>query len=202
MIYNEAYIAARDGSVFREYGPYYEGQLLFFLHQTMFINLAVDCGLRWQVTRCEQNGFPSAVVYIGRFHFTSHHGSSPYEATCLNPSLMRAQNSNVNMSLLQPGLFEAPFAADKLEAADDIYGNFIHGCRGTGQTFTTDGFMQVAFPCAANVKNAEDARKRLRYVEAYTLYSLLDDVLAREEEKRKAALPQLRVVAPKIKKQQ
>lgn len=202
VIYNEAYNAARDGSVYKDFGPYFEGQILFFLHQTMFINLAADCGLQWRIDRCEQNGFPSAVVCVGRFHFTSHHGSSPYEVACLNPSLMRAQNSNLNMSLLQGRLFEQPFDVEKLRGADDIYGNFIHGCRGTGQTFATDGFMQVAFPCAENVKTVEEAQKKLRYVERYSLYQLLDSVVAREDQNRRDALPKLRVVTPKIKKQQ
>jgi len=202
VMYSEAYIAARDGSVYGDFVPYYEGQLLYYLHQTMFINLAADCGLPWRIQRCEQNGFPTVVVNIGRFHFTNHHGTSPYEITCLNPSLMRAQNSHVNMSLLQGHLWESPFDGRKLRQADDIYGNFIHGCRGTGKTFATDGFMQIAFPCATDVKNVEEAQKKLRYVERFDLYRVLDSVIARENENRRAASPQLRVVAPKIKKQQ
>ncbi len=202
VMYNEAYVSARDGSVHEDFAPYYEGQLLFYIHQTMFLKLAGDCGLESWIERCEQNGFPSAVVKIGRFHFTNHHGASPYEVKCLSPSLMRAQNSNVNMSLLQGNLFEPPFDNNKLRKANDIYGNFIHGCRGTGNTFSTDGFMQIAFPCAADVENTEDALKKLRYVERYSLYGVINTVTARENERRRVALPKLRVITAKIKKQQ
>src|ERR1700674_4380856 len=113
VIYNEAFVAARDGSVYKDFAPYYEGQVLYYFHQTMFINLAEDCGLKWSIKRCEQNGFPSAVVKMGRFHFTNHHATSPYDVACLNPSLMRAQNSNINMSLRQMDLYDAPFDANK-----------------------------------------------------------------------------------------
>jgi len=202
VIYNEAYRAAREDSVYEEFAPYYEGHVLFFLHQTMFINLARDCDLKWQIKRCEANGFPIAVVYVGRFHFTSHHASSPYEVACLNPSLMRAQNSNVNMSLLQRQLFDAPFDEAKLTKADDIYGNFIHGCRGTGQTFVTDGFTQIAFPIATSVQTTEEAKRRLRYVERYSLYNVIDSVVDRENQIRRVAKPTVLAVAPKIKKQQ
>ncbi|HEX5701886.1 MAG TPA: hypothetical protein VFX97_01550 [Pyrinomonadaceae bacterium] len=202
VIYNEAHVAARDGSVHPDFAPYYEGQLLFYLHQTMFLKLASDCGLESWVDRCEQNGFPSAVVKMGRFHFTNHHGASPSEVKCLNPSLMRAQNSNINMSLLQGNLFEPPFDNNKLRKANNIYGNFIHGCRGTGNTFTADGFMQIAFPCVADVENTEDAQKKLRYVERYSLYSLINHVTTCQNERRRIALPKVRIISPKIKKQQ
>jgi hypothetical protein len=153
------------------------------------------------IVKCEQNGFPSAVVKIGRFHFTDHHGFNSSEVNCLNPSLMRAQNSLINLSLTQGNLFEKPFDGKKLRGADDIYGNFIHGCRGPGTTFANYGFMRIAFPCAANVRTSEEAQKKLRYVEKYDLYEVLESVVEKENQKRSIAKPQLRVV-PKIKKEQ
>ena len=115
---------------------------------------------------------------------------------------MRAQNSLVNVSLVQPNLFEPPFDPNKLRAADDVYGNFIYGCRGTGSTFPEYGFMRIAFPCAVDVKNAEEAQKKLRYVESYDLYDVLESVVARENEKRGIIRPAVRVAVPKLKKQQ
>jgi hypothetical protein len=199
IIYKEADSASKDDAVYKDFAPWYNGQLLFFLHQTMFIKLAADCKLDWKILTCKQNSFPIPVVKIGRFHFTDHHGTSFNEVACLNPSMMRAQNSLINLSLIQPTLFEPPFDPNKLRKADDVYGNFIHGCTGTGNTFAANGFMRIAFPCVADVKNADEAQKRLRYVESYNLYNVLTSVVALEN--HTVAQPKVRV-APKIKKQQ
>jgi hypothetical protein len=201
IIYNEAETAAKDEAIYKDFEPYYRGQMLFFLHQTMFVRLAADCKLDWKIVHCKQNNFPIPVVKIGRFHFTDHHGTAFNEIACLNPSMIRSQNSLVNLSLIQRSLFDPPFDPNKLRKADDIYGNFIHGCRGGGSAFAAYGFMRIAFPCVADVKNAEDAQKRLRYVESYDLYRLLDSVLTRENQNRSVVQPSVRV-APKIKKQQ
>src|SRR5690242_1949652 len=67
IIYKEAHTASREGSVHKDYAPYFEGQLLFYLHQGMFITLAADCRLECRIVRCQQNGFPSAVLKVGRF---------------------------------------------------------------------------------------------------------------------------------------
>lgn len=201
IVYKEAEITASDDAVIKDYVPYFNGQVLFYLHQSMFLKLAADCNLDHGIRKCEQNGFPSAVVKIGRFHFTDHHGETSNEVNCLNPSLMRAQNSLINLGLLQGNLFERPFDGNKLRGADDIYGNFVHGCRGTGSTFATYGFMRIAFPSVTNVSTAEEAQKKLRYVEKYDLYDVLEDVLSRETQNPSVAQPRVRV-APKIKKEQ
>jgi hypothetical protein len=201
IIYNEAETASKDDAIQEEFAPYYNGHLLFFLHQTMFIRLAADCKLDWDIVPCKQNGFPIPVVRIGRFHFTDHHGTTSNEVACLNPSMMRSQNSLVNLNLVQRSLFEPPFDPNKLREADDIYGNFIHGCRGGGNAFTAYGFMRIAFPCVADVKNAEEAQKKLRYVENFNLYQVLESVVTRENQNRNFVQPSVRV-APKIKKQQ
>jgi hypothetical protein len=200
IIYKEADGASKEKAIRAEYAPYFNGQILFYLHQTMVLGLAEDCKLESRIQKCEQNGFPNAVVKIGRFHFTSHHGSKNYEIACLSPSMMRAQNSRMNLSLIQPNLFDRPFDPNKLREANNIYGNFIHGCRGPLGTFAEYGFMRIGFPCVADVKNVEEAQKKLRYVEIYNLYSVLESVMERESEKRSDAKPKLRVV-PKIKDQ-
>lgn len=199
IIYKEADAASKEKSIRPEYAPYFNGQILFYLHQTMVLKLADDCKLESRIQKCEQNGFPNAVVKIGRFHFTSHHGSSNYEVACLSPSLMRAQNSRMNLSLIQPNLFDRPFDPNKLREANNIYGNFIHGCRGPLGKFSEYGFVRIGFPCVTDAKNAEEAQKKLRYVEVYNLESVLESVMKRESEKREAQ-PKLRVV-PKIKNQ-
>ncbi len=190
-----------DDAVHEAYAPYHNGQVRFTLHQSMFIKLAEDCKLKWEISRCPQNGFPSAVVRIGRFYFTDHYGTGSHDITCLNPSLMRSQNAEVNLRLTQGSLFEGPFDDRKLRGADNIYGNFIHGCRGTGKDFAVYGFARLAFPCATNAKTAEEAQSKLRFVETHNLYDVLESVVARENQDR-SSQRSVRIVVPKIKKQQ
>jgi hypothetical protein len=51
------------------------------------------------------------------------------------------------------------------------------------------------------VRTAEEAQKKLRYVEKYDLYDVLENVVAREAQNRSVVQPRVRV-APKIKKEQ
>lgn len=203
VIYKESDAASfGDPDIHPDYAPHLNGHVRFARHQSMFLKLAADCNLESRIVYCEQNGFPSAVVKIGRFHFTDHHVNNSHEVTCLNPSLMRFQHSAVNLSLVQRSLFELPFDENKLAEATYVYGNFLHGCRGTGKTFSTDGFVHIAFPCAVDVTNTEEARAKLRYIERYDLSGVLESVVARENAKRSIAKPTIRVVVPKIKQQQ
>src|SRR5687768_6870085 len=96
IIYKEAESRShKDAAVHEAFKAYHYGQTRFTLHQSMFLKLAEDCGVAWHIDYCPQNGFPSAVVQMGRFFFTDHYGATSHEVTCLNASLMRKQNAAV-----------------------------------------------------------------------------------------------------------
>ena len=134
IIYKEAESRSfKDDAVHEAYKPYHYGQTRFTLHQSMFLKLAEDCGVSWHIEKCPQNGFPSAVIQMGRFFFTDHYGATPQEVTCLNASLMRKQNAAVNLSMVQGSLFEPAFDEAKLSKRQSAFTlNIIHGCRGYG----------------------------------------------------------------------
>jgi hypothetical protein len=188
----------RDPDVHDAYKAYQYGQARFTLHQSMFLKLAEDCGLESGIDRCPQNGFPSAVIRIGRFFFTDHYGATPHEITCLNSSLMRKQSAEVNGSLIQGSLFEPAFNDAKLREADNIYSNFIHGCRGAGSDFALYGFARIAIPCVSKAKNVKEAEKTLRFVENHNLYDVLAAVVERENQ-NKTAQPMVDIAIPKLK---
>jgi hypothetical protein len=199
IIYKEAESRSfGDEAVHEAYKPYHCGQTRFTLHQSMFLNLANDCGIGWEVARSPFNGFPSAVVRIGRFYFTDHYSPHSDEITCLNPSLMRQQSAAVNLTLTQGSLFERSFDDCKLTTADNIYGNFIHSCRGQGSDFALYGSIRIAIPCAANPQSAADAQRMLQFVESHKLSDVMAGVLAKETES--AARPSVKVATPKLKK--
>jgi hypothetical protein len=199
ITYREAEAASfGDNSIHEVYKAYHCGHVRFALHQSMFLKLAADCGLDGSISKCPQNGFPSAVVKIGRFYFTDHYSTSSHEIACLSPSLMRQQNAAVNLSLTQGFLFEPSFDDRKLLVADSIYANFIHGCRGHGNDFSIYGFMRIAIPCAVNPANSEDAQRMLRFVESHNLYKVLAAVVEKEEKPK--AVPAIKVATPKLKK--
>jgi hypothetical protein len=199
IIYKEAESRSfRDPAVHDAYKPYQYGQTRFTLHQSMFLKLAEDCGLESEIDRCPQNGFPSAVVKIGRFFFTDHYGVTPQEITCLNSSLMRRQNAEINGSLIQGSLFDPAFDDAKLRKADSIYSNFIHGCRGAGSDFALYGFARIAIPCVSKATNAKEAEETLRFVENHNLYDVLASVVEKENQ-TKAAQPIIDIAIPRIK---
>ncbi len=201
VIYRESEIRSfKDAAVFEAYRGYLYGQIRFALHQSMFVNLAEECGLDWNIARSPHNGFPTAVVKVGRFYFTDHYGFSPHEISCINPSLMRQQASAVNLSLTQGNLFEA-FDDRKLRKAESIYGNFIHGCRGTGSTFKDYGFVRLAFPCTTKAITVEDAEKSLRFIENHNLHDVLTSVVALENQHREQTKKrEITIATPKLKK--
>ena len=113
---------------------------------------------------------------------------------------MRQQASEVNLSLTQGNLFEA-FDDSKLRKAQSIYGNFIHGCRGTGSTFADYGFVRLAFPCATKATTAEDAEKSLRFIENHDLHDVLKSVVELETSNREQSKKrEITIATPKLKK--
>lgn len=199
IIYRESESRSfKDDDVHEAYKSYYYGQTRFTLHQSMFLRLAEDCGLEWEVDHCPQNGFPSAVVKVGRFFFTDHYGATPQEITCLNASLMRKQSAAVNVSLTQPSLFEPAFDESKLLKAESIYANFIHGCRGVGSAFALYGFARIAIPSVTNADSRKEAERQLRFVEHYNLYDVLASVVERENQSQ-VTRPVADLAIPKIK---
>jgi hypothetical protein len=114
---------------------------------------------------------------------------------------MRQQASAVNLTLTQGSLFEPSFDDRKLRKAESIYGNLIHGCRGTGSTFSDYGFLRMAFPCATSASNAEDAERNLRFIENHDLYDVLKSVTELENQHTRAAQKrQISVATPKLKR--
>lgn len=199
IIYKEAERRShKDADVHEAFKAYHFGQTRFTLHQSMFLKLAEDCGVTWDIEYCPQNGFPSAVVQMGRFFFTDHYGATSHEVTCLNASLMRKQNAAINLSIIQPNLFEPAFDEKKLRAADRIYANFIHGCRGVASDFALYGFMRIAVPCLT--KDGEDkvSESNVVLVENHNLYDVLAAVVEREN-RSKAAEPMVDLAVPKLK---
>jgi hypothetical protein len=164
----------------------------------MFLKLAEDCGITWDIEKCPQNGFPSAVVQMGRFYFTDHYGATPEEITCLNASLMRKQNAAINLDMIQPSLFAPAFDDAKLRKADRIYANFIHGCRAIGSDFALYGFLRIAVPCVTNKSDRKDIEQNVILVENHNLYDVLAAVVEREN-KNKAAEPVVDLAIPKLK---
>ena len=199
IIYKEAESRSfGDDAVHEDYKPYHCGQTRFTLHQSMFLKLAADCGVEWYVERSPYNGFPSAVVKIGRFYFTDHYSIKPGEVTCLNPSLMRQQNAALNLTYSQHSLFDQPFDDRKLRKAESIYANFIHSCRGHGSDFALYGMIRIAFPCAARPETVSDAQRMLQFVEDYKLTDVLAAVIKKESES--VIRPLVKVATPKLKK--
>jgi hypothetical protein len=201
VIYRESESRSfKDAAVYEAYQAYLYGQIRFALHQSMFVNLAEECGVDWNIARSPHNGFPTAVVKVGRFYFTDHYGFSAHEIACINPSLMRQQASAVNLSLTQGNLFEA-FDDSKLQKAESIYGNFIHGCRGTGSTFADFGFVRLAFPCVTKAITVEDAEKSLRFIENHDLHDVLKSVVEIENHNREQTKKrEITIATPKLKK--
>jgi hypothetical protein len=199
IIYKEADSRSfKDDDVHEAYKAYHYGQTRFTLHQSMFLKLAEDCGLEWEIDRCPQNGFPSAVVKVGRFFFTDHYGATPQEITCLNASLMRKQSAEINVSYIQGSLFEPAFDETKLLKAQSIYANIIHGCRGMGGDFALYGFARIAIPSVTKAESKKDVEKQLRFVEQYDLNDVLASVVERERQGI-VAQPVIDVAIPKIK---
>ena len=188
----------KDEAVHEAYKPYYYGQTRFTLHQSMFLKLADDCGIPWEVEHCPQNGFPSAVVPMGRFFFTDHYGATSHEVTCINASLMRKQNAAINLSIVQPNLFEPAFDDKKLRDADRVYANFIHGCRGVASDFALYGFMRIAVPCVTKEGVERINDRNIVLVENHNLYDVLAAVVERES-RSKVAEPVVDLAVPKLK---
>src|SRR5437016_4695622 len=88
VIYKEAESRSYgDSGIHDDLKPYYCGQARFALHQSMFLQLASECGMKAEVYKCPENGFPIVMVKVGRFFLTDHYATSPDDSKCLDPSL-------------------------------------------------------------------------------------------------------------------
>jgi hypothetical protein len=202
IIYKEAESRSfQDDAVHESFKAYHCGHTRFALHQSMFLRLAQECGMKTEIRKCPENGFPIAIVSAGRFFFTDHYATSPDELSLLDPSLMRQQNAGVNLELVQNSLFKPAFDEKKLRKAEQesVYANLIHGCRGVGSDFLLYGFLRIAFPCVKSSVTSDDAQLDLTFVENHNL----NDVLAKVLEKESAgalSVASVSVAVPKIKK--
>lgn len=202
VIYREAESRSyRDDGIHEALQSYHCGQTRFALHQSMFLRLASECGMKSEIYKCPENGFPIPIVKAGRFIFTDHYSTSPEDSSCLDPSLVRQQNALVNQSLVQGDLFKPAFLANKLRAAkaESIYANLIHGCRGVGTDFSAAGWVRIAFPYVTNPTVSDNSQMNLVFVENHNLR----DVLAAIQEKEMqaaSAKPRIDIAKPKIKK--
>jgi hypothetical protein len=174
-------------------------QSRYVLAQSMFIKIGSDSGYDTKIHNCEANGFPIAIVKIGRFFFTLHHSSQADEDVVLGSSLIRQQCSVINYSLIQPGLFDQ-LDDSELVSAQRIYGNLIFGTRAGTTDFRQYGFLQIAVPFVKSVQNKKGVMTdRLFYAEKCDLNIILGMVVQREAASRKIQ-PQLKPAMPTIKK--
>lgn len=197
IIYNESSSRTYGEDLVDEaFYTYHFGQERYTLSQSWFLSAAREAGLNTRIDRCESNGFPIAVVSVGRFDFTLHHGLTRSEINCINTSLIRRQNSAINNELIQPSLFRTPsFDDDKLSGAERIYANIIEGCGGNGVSFNEYGFLRIAFPCL-EMKNGKES---FVLAENYDFYDILK-VLIENERRNEEAKPMVNVAIPTIKK--
>ena len=201
IIYREAHSRSfGDPAIHDAFKPYYYGQTRFALHQSMFIRVAEDCGLAQRIARSPENGFPTAVVTVGRFFFTDHYGETAQDTTYVDASLVRQQHARINLSLIQPSLFEPRFDDARLVSADHIYANLIHGAR--GHDFSASGFLRIAFPCLVESTGGESADQKVRFVENYRLSTVLASILAREAGTTPAVEPRVDTAVPTIRRSQ
>ena len=202
VIYKEAESRSwGDNAIHDDLKPYYCGQARFALHQSMFLRLASECGMKFEVYKCPENGFPIVMVKAGRFFFTAHYATSPDDSKCLDPSLVRQQSAMINQSLVQGDLFKPTFDAGKLRGAksESIYANLLHGCRGVGTDFSVAGWVRIAFPHVTNPTASSDAQMNLVFVENHNLRDVLSAVVEREKQEG-STRPRIDIAAPKIKK--
>ena len=197
IIYGESKSRTYDEDLVDEaFHTYHFGQERYTLSQSLFLSVAREFGLGTRIQRCETNGFPIAVVSVGRFDFTLHHGQTRSEINCINTSLIRRQHSAINNELIQPSLFRTPtFNDDKLNDAETIYANIIEGCGGNGISFSEYGFLRIAFPCL----HIKDGKESFVFVENYDLHDVLR-VLIENEHRDEEVKPLVDVAIPKIKK--
>ena len=60
VIYREAESRSyRDDGIHEALQSYHCGQTRFALHQSMFLRLASECGMKSEIYKCPENGFPT-----------------------------------------------------------------------------------------------------------------------------------------------
>jgi hypothetical protein len=194
--YNEARSSSYDDDLILDFFNRYKfGHDRYFLTQSTFIKSALDGGLKVKIGRCVANDYPVPLVMAGRFSFTYHYGKSSNEITCKNTSLTRQQSSTINNSIVQPSLFDKPdFDINKLNQAEHIYANIIHGCGGNGLNFLENGFLRIAVPCLKRV----NGKQQFFFVENIDLYKVLEILEAKDASKSQAT-PMVDVAIPQIK---
>lgn len=195
--YNEARSRTIDDDLISEpFERYAFGHERYFLSQSRFYETAKENELDVSIARCESNGYPIAILNQGRFHFTFHYGFTPQEITCIKTSLVRRQNSAINSKVTQGSLFDiVEFDPNKLQDADNIYANIIHGCGGNGLSFGEHGFLRIAVPYVE--KNAK-GKDQFRFIENVDLFDVLQ-ILVDNESKETQAKPMVDVALPKVK---
>jgi hypothetical protein len=201
-VYREAESRSiKDDSVDEALKPYIFWQTRYALVQSLFVAVARQSGLQVEVLKCESNGFPILTVTAGRFVFTTHHSSKSDEMAVLNSSLIRQQHASVNHELIQPSLFSR-LDDTKLADADSIYSNIIFGCRGNATDWAKNGFLKIAVPFVKKVANKKgDLVDKLFYAELCDYNDVLSLVIERENKAKAARRPDIKVVTPKIKRQ-
>lgn len=201
IIYSEsASRSTSDDLVSEPFKKYYFGHSRYILSQSVFVDIAEDSGIDYKINRCDSNGFPIALVSVGRFHFSLHYGNTPTEIACVKTSLIRKQHAAINNGLVQPSFFGdgADFNPTQLSQAKDIYANIIHGCRGKADSFDTNGFLRIAVPC---LKSNGKGSKKFIFVENVNLFDVLQVLIDRDNENQdQQAQPMPNTAMPKIRK--
>lgn len=191
-----------DDSIDDALKRYCFGHSKYFLVQSLFLRVGLECGYESKVVPCEQNNYPIPEVVIGRFVFTAHHSYNPFDKYVLNSSRTRKQHSNINNQYINRGqrsLFGDTFDETKILAAEKIQANILFGCGGNGLNYENNGFLRIAFPSVERVKNKKgNDTNKVWFVENHDLREILS--LVSDKEKRNQAKPTIADVAiPKLK---
>lgn len=187
-----------DDDVDMSLKSYYFGHTRYTLIQSLFLSVGRECGYDARAVPCESNGFPIAVVTIGRFRFTVNHGDSSDEQKVAHASLIRKQNSAINDEYMKPrlpGLPAPQFDAEKLWAATNIVAEIIYGCPTGVSDFSAHGFLRIAVPALRKVRDKEVVFHAASYRYAEVLQTVRDREKAEMDRKRI-----INVAKPKLKK--
>lgn len=178
------------------------GHSKYFLVQSLFLSVGLECKYESKVVPCEQNNYPIPEVVIGRFVFTAHHQYNPSDKYVLNSSRTRKQHSSINNQYIKQGqasLFGDTFDDNKILAAEKIQANILFGCGGNGLNYEANGFLRIAIPSVETAKNRQGKEtNKVWFVENHDLREILQ--LVSDKERREQAKPTIADVAiPKLK---
>lgn len=187
-----------DNDVHPALKSHYFGHTRYTLAQSLFLSVGHECGYHARAEKCESNGFPIAVVTVGKFRFTVNHSDSSEGQRVPHASIVRQQTTLLNDDYMQPrlpGLPAPQFDAEKLADAKVIVAEIIYGC--PTSDFAAHGFLRIGIPVIRKVKDKDV----LFYAASYRY----DDVLQRIKDREKAEMDQKRIInvaMPKLKKAQ